>query len=250
MKKILSFCLIICALAIGGAPAQALADIAVGNTMGSGIAGPEGNFYLYFGGFSFDNITQYQTPLGPQTLKTIAGDVGQFTLNIHSSGVPVTDYSAGTYPIPPNPPLNESARTVEGDYTWALNNQFGIHGSELYGTVQSFTFNPIGDDGSTGTVSGTLLSNGYFHWYYGCDNEPHGQTSLASIGLSDIFNFQGSYTIGGGQGPTLTDIEDSEFISYNLNGTLYANPVPIPGALWLFGPGLLGLVGLKRKYLG
>jgi hypothetical protein len=27
-------------------------------------------------------------------------------------------------------------------------------------------------------------------------------------------------------------------------------PVPIPDALWLFGPGLVGLIGLKRKYLG
>jgi hypothetical protein len=29
-----------------------------------------------------------------------------------------------------------------------------------------------------------------------------------------------------------------------------ANAVPIPGAVWLFGSGLLGLVGLKRKFLG
>jgi hypothetical protein len=27
-------------------------------------------------------------------------------------------------------------------------------------------------------------------------------------------------------------------------------PVPIPGALWLLGSGLLGLIGLKRKFLG
>ena len=26
--------------------------------------------------------------------------------------------------------------------------------------------------------------------------------------------------------------------------------VPVPGALWLLGPGLAGLVGLKRKYIG
>ena len=27
-------------------------------------------------------------------------------------------------------------------------------------------------------------------------------------------------------------------------------PVPIPGAIWLLGTGLIGLIGLKRKYLG
>ena len=26
------------------------------------------------------------------------------------------------------------------------------------------------------------------------------------------------------------------------------NPVPIPGAVWLFGSGLIGLVGIKRKF--
>ncbi len=29
-----------------------------------------------------------------------------------------------------------------------------------------------------------------------------------------------------------------------------ASPTPIPGAAWLFGSGLAGLIGLKRKYLG
>jgi hypothetical protein len=32
--------------------------------------------------------------------------------------------------------------------------------------------------------------------------------------------------------------------------TVEANPVPIPSALYLLAPGLLGLVGFKRKYLG
>jgi fibro-slime domain-containing protein len=31
---------------------------------------------------------------------------------------------------------------------------------------------------------------------------------------------------------------------------LNTNPVPIPGAVWLLGSGLVGLIGLKRKFLG
>jgi hypothetical protein len=31
--------------------------------------------------------------------------------------------------------------------------------------------------------------------------------------------------------------------------TAYHNPVPIPGALWLFGPGLVGLAALRRRFM-
>jgi hypothetical protein len=33
-------------------------------------------------------------------------------------------------------------------------------------------------------------------------------------------------------------------------GGINATAIPIPGALWLLGSGLLGLIGLKRKFLG
>jgi autotransporter-associated beta strand protein len=36
---------------------------------------------------------------------------------------------------------------------------------------------------------------------------------------------------------------------YN-NITVTGSPVPVPGAVWLLGSGLLGLLGLRRKYLG
>ncbi|MCX5805532.1 MAG: hypothetical protein NT010_05610 [Proteobacteria bacterium] len=38
--------------------------------------------------------------------------------------------------------------------------------------------------------------------------------------------------------------------AYLDNIQLTATPVPLPSALYLLAPGLLGLVGLKRKYLG
>ena len=34
----------------------------------------------------------------------------------------------------------------------------------------------------------------------------------------------------------------------NFLGGFYYTPVPVPAAVWLFGSGLAGLVGLKRRY--
>jgi len=28
----------------------------------------------------------------------------------------------------------------------------------------------------------------------------------------------------------------------------YGNPVPIPGAIWLLGSGLIGIIGIRRKF--
>jgi hypothetical protein len=33
-----------------------------------------------------------------------------------------------------------------------------------------------------------------------------------------------------------------------LTSTLTVSPTPIPGAIWLLGSGLVGLVGIRRKF--
>ncbi len=77
----------------------------------------------------------------------------------------------------------------------------------------------------------------------------------ASNGLSYLNiwgNGPGSYTLFqlGYNTSTLSEIYGPAD-----NGTasitpLTASPTPIPAAAWLFGSGLAGLIGLKRKYLG
>ncbi len=42
----------------------------------------------------------------------------------------------------------------------------------------------------------------------------------------------------------------SSAAGYDFETTLLATPVPIPGALWLFGSGLVGLIGLRRRARG
>lgn len=39
-------------------------------------------------------------------------------------------------------------------------------------------------------------------------------------------------------------------LSFSFTNTSTTNPVPIPGAVWLFGSGLAGLIGLNRRYFG
>jgi hypothetical protein len=36
----------------------------------------------------------------------------------------------------------------------------------------------------------------------------------------------------------------------SISGDIKGSPVPIPGAAWLLGPGLLSLIGFRKKYLG
>jgi hypothetical protein len=103
-------------------------------------------------------------------------------------------------------------------------------------------------------ASEAVLSNGY-KWitWWGC-----GWPSVYPNGTSVNFGFHADGVVPG--------IKDAEIVTYWANGDIvhgwntYTNystslegptaPVPLPGAAWLFAPGILGLVGLKRKYLG
>jgi hypothetical protein len=60
------------------------------------------------------------------------------------------------------------------------------------------------------------------------------ETSNESSGLAvfDVPPFSGSWSSVGG---------------YSFAFELYGNPVPLPGAVWLLGSGLLGLIGLRKK---
>ena len=78
------------------------------------------------------------------------------------------------------------------------------------------------------TISGT------FYWY---------GTLFSSEDALDIFF--GIDVGGGGTGEAATD---SILNTTNLTWAVHAgNVVPVPAAVWLFGSGLLGLIGIARK---
>jgi hypothetical protein len=119
----------------------------------------------------------------------------------------------------------------------------GTSGSGLIGTTvgfltsgtinnSPFTFNPS-------TAVNSLLTIG--GW----------QVDLSTISIVDqttsVLNLAGSGAISG-NGYDLTPTQWT--LSANATGNSYSmtvTAVPIPAAIWLFGSGLLGLIGIARK---
>lgn len=85
--------------------------------------------------------------------------------------------------------------------------------------------------------------NGYTYLY--------GELNMADAGdLSDLYLYHYAAT---GPGAFVLDTGVSTpykaVLDIGLDGSVTMNPVPIPGAVWLFGSGLLGLVGIRRRKL-
>jgi hypothetical protein len=113
-------------------------------------------------------------------------------------------------------------------------NNFGGAGATPLGAGNLST--PATGDGIWGTSNGLT---GNQNWYgalstAGTFASSTGSTSQAFYGLTGNSGRAAQvYTFGN--------------IFFDANGTLHISSVPIPAALWLFGSGLLGLVGLGRR---
>jgi len=82
-------------------------------------------------------------------------------------------------------------------------------------------------------VGNTLYLNGLLDVYASVGNG--GSDGVLATADSDFFNTFGF------------DITDSQGTGVDLNYDLPA-PTPIPGAVWLFGSGLISLLGIRRKF--
>lgn len=133
----------------------------------------------------------------------------------------------------------------------------GLFPASVYDSATALPV-PVGKDGRWDALGDTTMANN------GANNGGVPQigtvvfktavnsTTGAIETLANYFLAAGNYSIGAGGalGATGTPIEaltgDHSGV-YAIQAALSVQPVPVPGAIWLFGSALAGLVGLRRK---
>ena len=131
-------------------------------------------------------------------------------------------------------------------------NMFVTNVSLDMGPTFSFTVD-LSTNPEFATVAATL-TNGLINAITFSIEQPSGTSSLT--GYESTF-FYGDFTAADLVGNTLThyDVNFSNIIAidqfggftYDIEVIFHGNPVPIPAATWLFGSGLIGLIGVARR---
>jgi len=178
--------------------------------------------------FSFDNTPL--AALGGFSLKQIMNDnFSQYQFLAASAGTMAVD-GAGFG----NPTINKGLQQWQ-----ILNATVGAPNSTAYGTPFTFGFTPDSVNSPTGAMNGTLLSDGFWHWYGAYDNQAGGQTALTN----PSFDFTGRYTL---TNFSVNQANGQRTLSVNLTGTI-TQDIPEPGSLALAGLALAGLGAASRR---
>lgn len=121
----------------------------------------------------------------------------------------------------------------------ALNGLFGASGSGGIAAINTFvddntfrTWNAVASVSTTGQGSSLL---GPVDW-----------NTVSQFSVS-IINQLVATTDAFGDTAVIEKLATGTSLMLGVNQNPNLNPVPIPGAIWLFGSGLLGLVGVARK---
>ena len=159
-------------------------------------------------------------------------------------------------------PVNVSADTYNGAWEPTFNNP--LYSYSLTYTVSGTASFYMYDDGGTPTPgSGLLLLNnstpsnlvffdilGDSYWYASLD--PNFSSGNYFLGTTNNFRFF-FYDSSSHISYNLTEIEAGKQYSLNEPDTdttvqvVGAAPIPIPATVWIFGAGLVGLVGIRKK---
>jgi len=123
---------------------------------------------------------------------------------------------------------------------------FGEGASHQYGS----TFITTANDGSSVEYDGYSLTRGIFGDadecnYYGPEWRCYSTINLSTLNGVSVGAYQNDLSGWGDTFATVpTDYTNTEAGSYLVR---QLSPVPVPAAVWLFGSGLIGLVGLARR---
>ena len=180
----------------------------------------------------------------------LSGDVSNVVYNssdgtLQLSGPSITvspgEEVVATITLNQNFTIPASASTP-GSYTWfSLLIQNPSNPTGNTGTTQTISFfnngSPVAS-GSAGTTTSDQLNPAVVFFF-------------PNNGAITFNSFTTDFTVTARYAqdnvtPLSTDTFTSAQMYYSLNNA----PVPIPGTAWLLGSGLVGLIGIKRKYLG
>lgn len=157
--------------------------------------------------------------LTPSVTTVNTGDA--FSLTVVGSDF-VTDVSSGGVQLNWDPTLVTMTSTVAD-----LNASLFSNGLLDLGVTSVISGSSVVVGGTFGTIPGTLFNFVTFNFQ---------AISTANI---DILNSAfGDWQDGAGQA-----VLDVNFVG----ATVLVNAVPVPAAVWLFGSGLIGLVGIARR---
>lgn len=126
--------------------------------------------------------------------------------------------------------------TVAAD---ASQNSTFVPGFTLFsGWADTGTGNKHGSWNANPNNPGTLGATGLTYLGHASTTIEGGVASYLFTGLAE-----GKYSLWiGGNGPTGTTTGSQSYVA-----TISASPVPVPGAVWLFGSAIVGMIGVGRR---
>jgi hypothetical protein len=132
--------------------------------------------------------------------------------------------------------LQAPASAFNTDLTYLAQSYTAGNGGEV--------FNWSASTGTAGQVWGGLPSkdgSGSTSMYGASTDQTAGGTFTIGAGAATLYGITGNQTLFQPESYVLASVQLTSA------GTLEATPVPLPAAVWLFGSGLLGLVGVGRR---